>query len=47
MPPQDNELQGTLVTRLQRKVDGMQKIALKVCNTPQLLWLDASCIVSS
>lgn len=29
---QDNELQGTLVTRLQRRVDGMQKIALKVQN---------------
>lgn len=29
---QDNELQGTLVTRLQRKVDGMQRIALKVQN---------------
>ena len=28
---QDNELQGTIVTRLQRRVDGMQKIALKVC----------------
>ena len=32
MPLQDNELQGTLVTRLQRRVDGMQKIALKVQN---------------
>ena len=30
--PQDNELQGTMVTRLQRRVDGMQKIALKVQN---------------
>lgn len=29
---QDNELQGTMVTRLQRRVDGMQKIALKVQN---------------
>ena len=29
---QDNELQGTLVTKLQRKVDGMQRIALKVQN---------------
>ena len=32
LPLQDNELQGTLVTRLQRRVDGMQKIALKVQN---------------
>lgn len=30
--PQDNELQGTLVQRLQRRVENMQRIALKVQN---------------
>ena len=43
---QDNELQGTLVTRLQRRVDGMQKIALKVRSTPIMRHIEASCPVS-